>query len=119
MGKSETCGRRESGIGGMKTTRHELDVDWFSGCELRINKGNVLAVYTDEGPGGVCGQSMRITSPHTTIFWFPDEEIFREWYVLANKTRNGKKPQIRWVVVGDYCVPGPISLVKVERDATN
>lgn len=89
--------------------------DHFGGCELRLNNGNVLAVYTDEGPTGMCGQSMSVTCPHTTILWFKTYDDFLA-YFEKHEMRHGKKSQLRYCVIGEYGVPGTFTLIKQDND---
>ena len=62
-----------------------------------MNQNPVVLVYLDDGPSGPCGQSMSITSPHTRVHIFEDEDALREWSkdkdLGPNKAR--RKSQIR------------------------
>lgn len=93
----------------MKSKRHALSEFYYRGTVLNIVPGSVLSIITDEGPVGVCGQSMSITSPHTTIHWYPSEDGYR---ARPPQPRPGKNTRERVVVVGDWSSPGPISLVE-------
>jgi hypothetical protein len=81
----------------------EIDLinTWCHDVNLKIKPGNVIAVYTDDGPIGICGQSCSITSPHTYIFLFNSEEDFRQSYTNNKIGRNGKNRKIRYTIVGD------------------
>jgi len=76
----------------------------MSGTELRLNPGNVLIIYTDQGPGGPSGQSMNITCPHTYIHHFQSYDHFKQICPdgVQNLGRKGKRPKFRMVVVGEY-----------------
>ena len=74
-----------------------MDID-LKDLETKLPKGTVIAVYRDDGPSGICGQSMEITCPHTAIHIFKSEEEF--WtFVRDNPGRGGKNSQLHYVVV--------------------
>ena len=78
---------------------------------LDLSPGRALLIYTDDGPDGPCGQSMRTTCPHAVIHWFPSEAFMRTW-IAENQNNLGrnKKCDVRMVVIGDWSSPGVISL---------
>lgn len=84
-----------------------LNDTWVKDINLTIKRGNILAIYTDDGPTGMCGQSTYVTSPHTYIFLFNSYDEFKKSY---NKIgRSGKRAKIRWVEVGDSGTEGIFS----------
>ena len=86
----------------------DLTNTWTPGIDLKIKPGNVLAIYTDDGPTGLCGQSMSTTSPHTYIFLFNSEDEFRE--NVKDLGRKGQRGKLRFVVVGNYGSEGIFSI---------
>lgn len=86
---------------------------------LTIKDGNVLAIYYDDGPSGLCGQSMSITCPYMSIHLFDTEEEFKTYTKKYSLNRTGKHAQIRHVVVGEYSCPGKISIIKHHEDGKN
>lgn len=78
----------------------EIDEPDFPGCFLELSKGNVLVFYMDDGPGGISGQTIEVTCPHTVIHWFPDEESFWERVREKALSRSGRNARSRYVVIG-------------------
>ena len=78
------------------------------GKTLKLDPGNVIAIYTDEGPSGICAQSMSVTSPHAMLLWFEDIDKFDEWN--KRKVSVGKRSALRYAVIGDYSSYGTISV---------
>lgn len=87
-----------------------LDSTWFTNNKIELNIGNVLVVYTDDGPRGICGQSMSVTAPHTYIFIYKDEKSFLDDSTKGKIGRQGKNWAIRHVVIGEYSNQGVFSL---------
>lgn len=85
-----------------------LDSAWFTDMSLNLKTGNVLAIYTDDGPLGICGQSMMITAPHTYLFLFNSYSDFQKEYHKLG--RNGKNAKVRWVEIGNSSDQGIFSL---------
>jgi hypothetical protein len=85
-----------------------LDSTWFTDIPLNLKIGNVLAIYTDDGPIGICGQSMSITAPHTYISLFNSYDEFQKEYSKIG--RKGKNAKIRWVEIGNASSEGVFSL---------
>ena len=81
------------------------------GVTLDLPPGSVLVVYTDDGPSGICGQSMNVTCPHTVLHWFPTEEDYQTANHFNRLGRRGKNARIRAVKIGDWS-SGQFSLVK-------
>ena len=76
---------------------------------LELSPGNVIAIYTDEGPSGPCAQAMSVTCPHATIHWFEDEESFRQWGDLQGPLR-GRQAHLRYAVLGSYSAHGTMGV---------
>jgi hypothetical protein len=51
---------------------------------IPIHFGNVLVFQYDDGPTGICGQSMSITCPHMVIHWFETEDK-----CIESRDKNG------------------------------
>lgn len=92
------------------TEQYFLDQSWFTNQNIQLNIGNVLVVYTDDGPSGICGQSMNITAPHTYILIYENEDKFRA--DKDNIGRRGKNSKIRFVVIGEWSNQGSFILAK-------
>lgn len=92
----------------MKT--HELDNTLGQSISITLEPGMVWCLYTDNGPGGPCGQSMRITCNHAFLSIFPSMQDF-EKAKEAGIGRN-KKAYIMWGVVDEYTVGGVFSIIK-------
>ena len=87
-----------------------LDNTWFTNQNFPLNIGNVLVIYTDDGPSGPCGQSCSVTAPHTYISLFNSYDDF-----VKNKDkigRRGKNGQLRFVVIGEWSNQGVFKLEK-------
>lgn len=67
---------------------------------LELKPGMAWAMYMDEGPTGICGQSMSITCPHCVFATWPDEEAMRA--DVKKIGRGGSKSRIHWGVVGEW-----------------
>lgn len=89
-------------------SEYYLDSTWFTDISLNLKIGNVLAICTDDGPTGICGQSMTITSPHTYIFLFNSYEDFQR--AAPTLERKGKNGKVRWVEIGNGSNQGVFSL---------
>jgi len=74
------------------------------GFTLNLKPGMAWALYSDNGPGGPCGQSMNITCPHSVFMTWPNEEKMRE--ALKNGIGRNKNAKVLWGVVGDYSTGG-------------
>lgn len=86
------------------------DLTTSQGVLLDLPAGSVLVICTDDGPTGVCGQSMSVTCPHTVLHWFPTEEDYRR---VADRLRShrGKNAKTRVVKIGEWA-NGQFTLVK-------
>ena len=87
-----------------------LDSTWFTNNSLQLNIGNVLVIYTDDGPNGPCGQSCSVTAPHTYIYLYKTEDDFRK--DKKNIGRQGKNATIRFAVIGEWSNQGIFRLEK-------
>lgn len=96
-----------------------IDLDDFHATKfpLGLKKGMAWVLYSDEGPAGICGQSMRITCPHAVLKVYATEDEMRSEMETA-KFRNGKRSRLMWGVVGDFTAGGVFS-VAVSIEAAN
>ena len=85
-----------------------LNNTWCEGANLNLTPGKVLAIYTDDGPIGICGQCMSITSPHTYVYLFNSEDEFIE--NRSSLGRSGRNAKIRYTVIGDHSSEGVFEL---------
>jgi hypothetical protein len=85
-----------------------LDTTWFTNQNIQLNIGNVLVVYTDDGPSGPCGQCMSVTAPHTYLLIYKTEDEFKK--DMKNIGRGGKNAKIRFVVIGEWSNQGIFNL---------
>lgn len=84
------------------------------GVTLNLSPGSILVICTDDGPSGICGQSMSVTCPHTVLHWFPtDEDYHRVASRLDRLSRRGKNAKTRVVKIGGWS-SDQFSLVKHE-----
>lgn len=73
---------------------------------IGTSDGSVLVIYTDDGPSGPCGQSMKTTCEHTRVYRFSSESRFRGF--VGSKSlidvfgRKGKKAKVSIVVIGEW-----------------
>lgn len=44
-----------------------------------VGRLTYAVVYTDNGPGGACGQDLITTSAHTRVYLFDTEDEMRKW----------------------------------------
>ena len=72
----------------------------------------VALVYTDEGPGGPCGQGMHTTSAWTRVYVFDDEDAARSWLEKQPKTTRRR---VRWAMVGNPETFGPTHTLEDRR----
>jgi hypothetical protein len=54
----------------------------------------VMLVYSDEGPKGICGQSMNITCPWTDVYVFDSEDELYAWTRGKTFGTGRRKPRI-------------------------
>lgn len=66
-----------------------------------LTDGMVVAMVMDDGPTGICGQSMSITCPWQYLHFFPDESAFREYVKHKKLGRGGKGNKWAYCVVGE------------------
>lgn len=60
----------------------------------------VILIYTDEGPGGPCGQSMNTTSRWAKAWIFPSDKAARDWLQENRETACGQRKKQRWEICG-------------------
>jgi len=89
-----------------------LDVDqtYGEGVTIKLKPGMAWALYSDEGPSGPCGQSVRAMSPRTVLMTWPNEAAMRS--ALEKSTMDGKKKQIKWGVVDEYTAGGIFRVIQ-------
>jgi len=80
--------------------RHVLNDFHVQPFSLTLKPGMAIAVISDDGPVGPCGQSMSITCPHTVIAVAPDEDSLKEW--LSKGTRKGLRERTQYCVIGSH-----------------
>jgi hypothetical protein len=88
---------------------HQLS-ETRSEINIQLLPGSVLSIIDDDGPSGICGQSMSITCPHTAIHWFPNEDLYRAWREAGDCHRRGRNVRERIVVIGQWSSPGEIGV---------
>jgi len=88
-------------------------LDDFHGepVSITFKPGMAWALYSDEGPTGPCGQSMRITCPHSVLIVWDSEDAMREALREQSVGRKGAKQRLQWGVVGDYTAGGVFTVV--------
>lgn len=97
----------------MKTgTEVSTDIDYLreSALQIELKPGMAWVLYSDNGPGGPCGQGMRTTCPHTYLMTWPNEDAMRE-AMKDNKWRN-KKHTVMCGVVGEYTSGGLFRIIQ-------
>lgn len=70
-----------------------------------ITDGMAWILYTDQGPAGICGQSMSITRPHTVLrLWSSEDAMQKELNgrEMMSLFRRGVKQTINYGVVGQF-----------------
>ena len=82
----------------------DVDLTYGQGVEIKLKPGMAWAIYSDDGPGGPCGQGGRTTCPHTVLMTWPNEEAMR-------KAREGgigrnKKHRLMCGVVDEWTSSG-------------
>lgn len=69
---------------------------------LNLGSGMAWCLYSDEGPSGICGQSMDTTCPHTYLTIWPNEDAMRNDMEGKKPGRNGKRARVMHGVVGEW-----------------
>jgi len=67
---------------------------------IPLEAGNVLVFQYDDGPSGICGQSMDVTCPYMVIRWFPNEDAFQAQKQELSQ-RRGKNHRCHVVAIGE------------------
>ena len=70
--------------------------------DLRLENGMGWCLYSDEGPTGICGQSMDTTCPHAYLAVWPNEDVMRQAMESGKAGRRGKRERVMWGVVGEW-----------------
>lgn len=79
--------------------------------EIKLVPGNVISFVTDDGPSGLCGQSMDITCPHMAIHVFENYDEYSKWRYSGEPVhRRSQNIQERIAIVGEWSSPGKIKL---------
>ena len=81
---------------------------------LELKQGTAFALYVDQGPKGVCGQSCDITCPWAQLHVFDSIEELSQ----ARIGRNGVKAFVMQGVIGEWSAPGHLTIVD-HRKATD
>lgn len=61
--------------------------------------GTAVLVVTDEGPNGICGQAVSITSPRASVHIFPSEQAMRD-FCAKDQFKARKKVRMDYTVIG-------------------
>jgi hypothetical protein len=85
------------------------DLDQTENLTIELKAGMAWALYSDDGPGGPCGQSMRTTCSHSVLHIWQAESAMRE--ALASGIGRNKKSRIMCGVVGDWTSGGVFGVV--------
>lgn len=95
-----------------KPTQVIRDVDLTHGEEIviKLKPGMAWALYHDKGPGGPCGQSMRVTCPHSVLMTWPNEDAMRE--ALQDMKWRNKKHELMYGVVDDWTSGGVFRVIQ-------
>ena len=99
----------------MTKISQDIDQTYGEGVRLDLKPGMAWILYTDNGPGGPCGQSMRTTCPHSTLYLYSSEMRMREAIDEGSFIRN-KKHRIQFGVVDNYTCGG---LFRIVQDVTS
>lgn len=91
------------------TGHYDLDRTYGKEVNLCLKPGMGWILYTDNGPGGPCGQTMRVTCPHSVLHVFPDEDSMRA-YAEEGVGRN-RKGRVEYGVVDEWSSAGVFQVV--------
>lgn len=69
---------------------------------IQLEDGMGWCLYSDEGPGGISGQSIDITCPHAYLSVWPNESSMRAAMESKSFGRRGKRERVMWGVVGQW-----------------
>lgn len=90
-----------------------VDVDRLDDAmKIDLKPGMGWAMYSDNGPGGPCGQSCSVTCPHTVFATWPDEQSMRD--ALARGYGRNKRNRLVYGVVGQWTSGGRFMVVQYE-----
>lgn len=88
---------------------YELDRTYGKDVHVHLKPGMAWVLYTDNGPGGPCGQTMRVTCPHSVLHVFQNEDEMRA-YAKEGLGRN-KKGRVEYGVVDEWSASGVFQVV--------
>ena len=86
------------------TISRDVDRTYGKGVSIELKPGMAWALYTDTGPGGPCGQSMRITCPHAVLKVWPNEDAMNA--ALEQGIGRNKRHTLFRGVVDEYTIGG-------------
>jgi len=78
----------------------DVDRTYGEGITIELKPGMAWALYTDNGPGGPCGQGSRTTCPHSVLSIWPNEDAMRK--TLAEGIGRNKKGSVMTGVVDEW-----------------
>lgn len=94
----------------MSTVSEDLDRTYGKSVSIILKPGMAWALYSDNGPGGPCGQSCRTTCPHSVLSIWPNEDVMREALSSGNIGRN-KKHTLMTGVVDEWTSGGNFRII--------
>lgn len=75
--------------------------------------GSIFVIYSDDGPGGPCGQGGDTIIPHTYLHIFDSTSHFRHWLQendAKSLGRNGHRYKVRVISPGEF--DGGVRIIK-------
>jgi len=84
----------------------DLDQTHGRGVIINMKPGAAWMLYLDDGPGGPCGQSMRVTCPHGFLHIWPNEDAMRAALPASGSVGRNKKARVMYGVVDEWTSPG-------------
>lgn len=94
----------------MSEISRDVDQTYGQGVSVNLKPGMGWALYSDDGPGGPCGQSMRTTCPHTVLMTWPNETAMRE--ALKDRKWRNQKHKLLFGVVDGFTVGGLFRVIE-------
>ena len=85
------------------------DLDEVNAITVRLKAGMAWALYSDTGPEGPCGQSMRTTCAHSYLHVWNTEHEMRA--AMDRGVGRNSKARIMCGVVGDWTSGGVFGVV--------
>lgn len=89
------------------------DLDIADSVSINLTAGMAWALYSDTGPSGPCGQSMRTTCAHSVLHVWANERDMRE--AMKRGIGRNKKARIMCGVVGEWTSGGIFGVVLHEE----